>query len=83
MTVHESKGLEWPEVKVIGCEAALFPHPLAARDEERRLFYVAMTRARDNLILSCSESRATRTVSHKKRSPSAFLYETQALQAKT
>lgn len=83
MTVHESKGLEWDQVKVIGCEAALFPHPLAAREEERRLFYVAMTRARDQLTLSCAESRSTQTATVKKRAPSAFLFETQALQAKT
>lgn len=83
MTVHESKGLEWEEVKVIGCEAALFPHPLGAREEERRLFYVAMTRAKTALILSCSSSRATKKVLNNARSPSAFLYETQALSAKT
>lgn len=83
LTVHESKGLEWNEVMVIGCEGALFPHPLADREEERRLFYVAMTRARDVLVLSAAESRATTKNPNKKRTPSPFLFETQALQAKT
>lgn len=81
-TVHESKGLEWPEVWVMGCEASLFPHPLAPKDEERRLFYVALTRAKDNLIMSYAESRSARK-GNGKRQPSAFLYETQAIQAKT
>lgn len=83
MTVHESKGLEWPQVMVMGCEGALFPHPLAEREEERRLFYVAMTRAKDDLVLSACESRATTKAPNRKRAPSPFLFETQALQAKT
>lgn len=83
MTVHESKGLEWDEVLVIGCEAAVFPHPLASVEEERRLFYVAMTRARDNLSLSYTASRASKNPMLATRSPSRFLFETQALRAKT
>jgi superfamily I DNA/RNA helicase len=83
LTVHESKGLEWDEVMVLGCEAALFPHPLAALEEERRLFYVAMTRARDGLTLSAAGSRSTKGPALQTRSPSLFLYETQALQAKS
>lgn len=72
LTVHESKGLEWPEVWVLGCEAGLFPHPLADLEEERRLFYVAMTRARDKLILSYCRQRSARNA---KRSRSRFLDE--------
>lgn len=79
-TVHESKGLEWPQVWVMGCEAALFPHPLCTRDEERRLFYVAMTRARDSLTMSYCGSRSTKNPANATRHPSAFLFETQALQ---
>lgn len=78
-TVHESKGLEWSDVWVMGCEAALFPHPLCARDEERRLFYVAMTRARDTLTLSYCGSRSTKNPANATRHPSGFLFETQAL----
>lgn len=83
MTVHESKGLEWPHVLIMGCEAALFPHPLAARDEERRLFYVAMTRARDTLTMSYCANRSHKSPLLKTRHPSPFLFETQALQAKS
>ena len=46
MTVHAAKGLEWEVVFMIGCEEGSFPHPAAPEDEERRLFYVGMTRAR-------------------------------------
>lgn len=74
-TVHESKGLEWPEVWVVGCEAALFPHPLGVREEERRLFYVAMTRARDALIMSYASSRASKRKAKNERHPSPFLFE--------
>ncbi len=83
MTVHESKGLEWPEVLIMGCEAAMFPHPLAARDEERRLFYVAMTRARDHLVMTYAASRSHKNPMLKSRHPSPFLFETQLLQAKS
>ena len=78
-TVHESKGREWLEVWVLGCEAGMFPHPMSGRDEERRLFYVAMTRAGDSLIMSyaCQRGKTLET-----RHPSPFLFETQALQAR-
>ncbi len=91
MSVHESKGLEWTDVWVMGCEAATFPHPLGVREEERRLFYVAMTRARDTLTMSYCSSRARRDDDPERsarrdkglRHPSAFLYETQALEKKS
>jgi len=55
-TVHQAKGLEWPVVLLIGLAEGRFPGPLAVRtpselEEERRLFYVAATRARDQLYL--------------------------------
>ncbi len=91
MSVHESKGLEWTDVWVMGCEAACFPHPLGVREEERRLFYVAMTRARDTLTMSYCASRARRDDDPERsakrdkgmRHPSSFLYETQALEKKS
>jgi ATP-dependent DNA helicase UvrD/PcrA len=57
MTVHNAKGLEFPAVFVTGLEEGLFPHVSAFNDpaeleEERRLFYVACTRAMDQLTLS-------------------------------
>ena len=62
MTVHASKGLEFPVVFVIGLEEELFPSGqrggAAGLEEERRLFYVAVTRAERRLILSYAQQRA-------------------------
>ncbi len=62
MTVHASKGLEFNTVFVTGLEAGLFPHSGMGDskkdgEEERRLFYVAITRARQKLYLSYAQSR--------------------------
>ena len=62
MTVHAAKGLEFDAVFVGGLEEGLFPHENSMNDgkgleEERRLMYVAMTRARKRLYLSCAQSR--------------------------
>ena len=78
MTVHAAKGLEFPIVAVTGMERGLFPHRRAIEDqtveEERRLFYVAMTRARRELILTYAEKRRIgRRVA--RRRPSRFLDE--------
>lgn len=60
MTVHSAKGLEFDTVFVSGLEQGLFPHLLLSgkdqfqKEEERRLFYVALTRAQKNLFLSCA-----------------------------
>ncbi len=70
MTIHASKGLEFPVVFIIGCEEGLIPHGRAidesgdaAVEEERRLFYVAITRARDKLyISSCKQRRHLQSV---------------------
>lgn len=57
MTVHAAKGLEFPYVFITGLEEGLFPHARGQHDElqkeeERRLFYVALTRAKEQLILT-------------------------------
>lgn len=55
LTVHGSKGLEWPVVIVAGCHNKCFPNENRGglnMEEERRLFYVAMTRAKSNLIIT-------------------------------
>jgi DNA helicase-2/ATP-dependent DNA helicase PcrA len=62
MTVHSSKGLEFDAVFITGLEEGLFPHENAMNDfdgleEERRLMYVAITRARKRLYLSHSQTR--------------------------
>jgi DNA helicase-2/ATP-dependent DNA helicase PcrA len=62
MTIHAAKGLEFPFVYVVGLEENLFPsaQSMASRadlEEERRLFYVAITRARQKLTLSYAENR--------------------------
>lgn len=59
-TVHQAKGLEWDIVFVIGLNDGRFPSEKSIRnnfeEEERRLFYVAVTRARKNLYLCCPET---------------------------
>jgi uncharacterized protein (TIGR00375 family) len=57
MTVHAAKGLEWEVVFLVGCEDGSFPHAHAPGDEERRLFYVGMTRARRRLYLAYAKTR--------------------------
>jgi len=52
MTMHAAKGLEFPNVWIVGCEDGRCPHADSDIEEERRLFYVGMTRAEDNLVLS-------------------------------
>ncbi|MFH1444807.1 MAG: UvrD-helicase domain-containing protein [Candidatus Peregrinibacteria bacterium] len=62
MTVHLCKGLEFEHVTVVGCEEGIFPHASSVYDreqleEERRLMYVAMTRAKTHLTLFFTRSR--------------------------
>jgi DNA helicase-2/ATP-dependent DNA helicase PcrA len=62
MTLHSAKGLEFPVVVVAGLEEGLLPHYNAGGrpedvEEERRLLYVGMTRARERLLLSCCRRR--------------------------
>jgi DNA helicase-2/ATP-dependent DNA helicase PcrA len=80
MTIHASKGLEFPVVFIAGAEDGLIPHARSLEEgdgnieEERRLFYVAITRARDKLfITSCRKRR--RMQSLVECSPSPFLEE--------
>ena len=49
-TYFRAKGLQWPVVFLPGCNEGLVPHPRAAVPDERRLFYVALTRASQELI---------------------------------
>lgn len=80
MTVHSAKGLEWDTVFVAGLEQDLFPHSTGEfadknhKEEERRLMYVAVTRAKKELFLSYAQLR---TIFGQKRveMPSEFLYD--------
>jgi len=51
-TMHSSKGLEWDHVWITRAEEGVVPDEKSPESEERRLFYVAMTRARDSLVIS-------------------------------
>ncbi|MBP1665063.1 MAG: ATP-dependent helicase PcrA, partial [Bacteroidetes bacterium] len=61
MTIHAAKGLEFKTVFIVGLEEELFPSPFAETprelEEERRLFYVAITRAEEQCFISYSKSR--------------------------
>ncbi len=62
MTIHSAKGLEFPHVFVVGMEENIFPSPMCTDsmrklEEERRLLYVAITRAEKKCILTCAKSR--------------------------
>lgn len=62
MTIHSAKGLEFPTVFVVGLEENIFPSPMSCEsirelEEERRLLYVAMTRAEKRCILTCAQNR--------------------------
>lgn len=76
-SVHAAKGLEWSHVHLVGMSEGLMPisyaNTPAAVAEERRLFYVAVTRARDSL--SVSWSRARQASAHSARKPSRFVEE--------
>jgi superfamily I DNA/RNA helicase len=78
LTVHAAKGLEFPVVFVVGMENGLFPHQQALEDrsieEERRLFYVALTRAQDEVTLTYAGERRVRGEKMHRR-PSPFLDE--------
>ena len=62
MTIHSAKGLEFPTVFVVGLEENIFPSPLCTNsmrelEEERRLLYVAITRAEKHCIMTCAQNR--------------------------
>ncbi|WP_126216328.1 3'-5' exonuclease, partial [Thermus scotoductus] len=79
MTLHNAKGLEFPVVFVVGVEEGLLPHrsslsTLEGLEEERRLFYVGVTRAQERLYLSYAEEREVYGRTEATR-PSRFLEE--------
>ena len=74
LTVHASKGLEFPEVFVVDLVDGRFPNRkrMSSIEEERRLFYVAVTRAMDKLYLSLAKYDRVKKIDYK---PSQFLHE--------
>ena len=80
MTLHAAKGLEFPVVFITGLEEDLFPHARSTAEhddieEERRLFYVGMTRARERLVLTRALSRRVFGGEPRPTEPSRFLQE--------
>ncbi len=78
MTIHSSKGLEFETCFLVGCEDHILPHEKSVLErgieEERRLMYVAMTRARKNLIISMARKRK-KMGKDIATTPSRFLFE--------
>ena len=79
MTAHASKGLEFPVVFIVGMEEGLFPHSRTVinpqeLEEERRLCYVAVTRAKEHLILTYAKFRNV-FGSYSQNLPSRFISE--------
>jgi DNA helicase II / ATP-dependent DNA helicase PcrA len=78
LTIHAAKGLEFPCVFIVGMEQNMFPHSRSLQegdvDEERRLFYVALTRAKNKLILTNAKMRY-KYGSQSYQMPSEFLEE--------
>jgi len=83
MTLHTAKGLEFENVFIIGLEEGLLPHEFSHErstedpdhiEEERRLFFVGITRAKTNLHISCAKYRTIRG-QLQRAIPSQFLYE--------
>ncbi len=57
MSLHASKGLEFPVVFIVGCEEGIIPWPESPEDEERRLLFVGMTRAQERLFISSTRRK--------------------------
>jgi DNA helicase-2/ATP-dependent DNA helicase PcrA len=80
LTMHAAKGLEFPVVFVIGCVAGIVPHSMSIDEgregEERRLFYVALTRAKDHLHVSSFEAKKFGRGGTRYFDPSYFIQET-------
>jgi DNA helicase II / ATP-dependent DNA helicase PcrA len=80
LTLHAAKGLEFPQVFIIGLDENILPHSRSKDEpeelaEERRLFYVGMTRAKDRLYLTRAQRRRSPYGGYESMLPSQFLAE--------
>lgn len=75
LTIHAAKGLEWDNVFLFGCNDGVLPSRRGDPEEERRLFYVAVTRAKESLHISYADQRATFNGRMQGTKPSRFLAE--------
>ncbi|GMT38248.1 DNA helicase II UvrD [Helicobacter bizzozeronii] len=79
MSVHASKGLEFRVVFIVGFEEDFFPYSNADLEEERRLGYVAITRAKEELYICCAQERVYFGQMQEHLKPSCFLQEAKLL----
>lgn len=82
MTIHKSKGIEADTVFLIGANQGIIPHGMGEIEEERRLFYVAITRAKNNLFISAIQQLHNGNTQCQ-LSISPFIYEAKILQRKS
>jgi DNA helicase-2/ATP-dependent DNA helicase PcrA len=82
MTAHASKGLEFDSVFIVGSEEGLFPHINSIQthniediEEERRLYYVAMTRAQKKLYITYAKNKKSNNEGYQPVTESRFIYE--------
>ena len=80
LTLHSAKGLEFPQVFIIGLDEHILPHSRSLNEdeelaEERRLMYVGMTRAKDRLYLTRAQRRRTPYGNYETMLPSRFLMD--------
>lgn len=73
-TIHNAKGLEWNYVFIVGCDEGILPNPSDNIESDRRLMYVAMTRAKKGLILTTCDNRVGYGTEF---TPSSFIDEAQ------
>lgn len=81
LSIHAAKGLEFQNVYIVDLMDGRFPNrklmsKSGSLEEERRLFYVAITRAKENLVLSFAKKDALKNINY---APSTFLYEGELL----
>jgi DNA helicase-2/ATP-dependent DNA helicase PcrA len=75
-TIHRAKGLEWRHVFLMGVNKGIFPHEMADKEEEQRLFYVASTRAKNTLDITYTNVAASLEEEHKSAEDTSVFVQT-------